>query len=298
MKLMPKNKYIAFAVAVAIVIFAVLAARAYFSYESERSEQQSSAFSKSNFMESAKQEIDADFLKLQLQDRKEKAVGKRYHKIIKGNPDLKEIALTFDDGPHPKYTRELLEILKKYNVKATFFVVGKQAKKYPHLVKMQKRQGHLIGNHTYDHVNLLTVSTQEAFIQIKAAGKTIGALCGRPPHLFRPPGGNYNRAVIDIAETLGYTTVLWTANAGDCESISRGAMKWRIYSRLGNGGIILMHDGIQKTLDILPTTIENLRAKGYKFVTIDEMLEHRHIKKRQPGNIIDKIWEMLFIRGD
>ncbi len=295
MKLMPKNRYIAFAIAGAILVF--LAANAYFSCEAGRDRKRASAFSKSDFMESAKQEIDADFVKLQLQDRKEKAVGKRYHKIIKGNPDLKEIALTFDDGPHPKYTRELLDILKKYNVKATFFVVGKQAKKYPHLVKMQKRQGHVIGNHTYDHVNLLAVSTQEAFIQIKAAGKTIGALCGKPPHLFRPPGGNYNRAVIDIAEALGYTTVLWTANAGDCASISEGAIKWRIYSRLGSGGIILMHDGIQKTLDILPATIENLRSKGYKFVTIEEMLDHRHLKQQQ-GNIIDRIWEMLFIRGD
>jgi len=297
MKLMPKNKYIAFAIAGTVLVLVFLAVKAYFSCEAGRAHQKGSAFSKSNFMESAKQEIDADFVKLQLQDRKEKAVGKRYHKIIKGNPGLKEIALTFDDGPHPKYTRELLDILKKYNVKATFFVVGKQAKKYPHLVKMQKRQGHVIGNHTYDHVSLLTVSTQEAFIQIKAAGKTIGALCGRPPHLFRPPGGNYNRAVIDIAEALGYTTVLWTANAGDCESISRGAMKWRIYSRLNNGGIILMHDGIQKTLDILPATIENLRSKGYRFVTVEEMLDHRHLKK-QPDNIIDRIWEMLFIRGD
>jgi peptidoglycan-N-acetylglucosamine deacetylase len=197
------------------------------------------------------------------------------HTLIRGDISKKEIALTFDDGPHPTYTPKLLAILKQFNAKATFFVVGEMAEKYPNLIRDEIAAGHSVGNHTYHHVNLTKISPEYVATEIKACGEVIRDITGKPPHLFRPPGGDFNRQVSMVSTALDYTTVLWTDDPGDYASPGEAVINSRLMSSVNNGGIILIHDGIQQTIDVLPKILKVLQERGYKFVTIDEMLAHK-----------------------
>lgn len=251
-----------------------------------------------NYYENAQNEVDKSFEEIMRQNEEEMKKGVIYRKIIKGSMDRKEIALTFDDGPHPFYTRKILEVLKDKDVKATFFLVGRKAAMFPRLVKMELSEGHEIGNHTFNHVNLKSLPELDAATEIKSCGKVLSAITGKYPHLFRPPGGNYDRKVIGIADSLGYTTVLWTANVGDCQGISEGTIRYRLFSKIGNGGIILFHDGIQASLDILPQMIDELRSEGYTFVTVDELIKNRNFKKgRNIFESLNILLERIFNSG-
>ncbi len=225
----------------------------------------------------AKNEVDRSALEIIAQDREELRRGIRRHKFIAGSPRRKWLALTFDDGPHQYFTPKLLAILKQYGVKATFFLVGDMAERHPELVKAELDGGHEIGNHTYDHVNLTKIPTEEVATEIQAGGDVLQSISGVRPHLFRPPGGDYDDNVSEAAESLGYTTVLWTDNAGDWMSPGRRTIERKVLGRAYNGGVILMHDGIQETIDILPQLITTLRKEGYEFVTIDEMMPRSYI---------------------
>ena len=132
--------------------------------------------------------------------------------IIKNNSNnSKEIALTFDDGPHPKETAKILGILKKYNAKATFFVVGKHVKWYPDSVIRASKEGHEIGNHTFTHPDISTLSNEQLKTEIKNCEDIIIEKTGKKPVLFRPPFGNYNeRCLKELSQDLGYTVILWS----------------------------------------------------------------------------------------
>lgn len=196
-------------------------------------------------------------------------------KLMHGDLKSRQIAITFDDGPHPKYTPRLLAILRKYKVKATFFVVGERAEQYPKLVKAEIAGGHCVGNHTFHHVNLTKIPEAYVATEITACDEVLRKILGRRPRLFRPPGGDYNDKVAEVAEALGYTTVLWTDDPGDYASPGAGLIRERIMDRIGNGGIILIHDGIDQTISILPRLLQDLSDQGYQFVTVDEMLRNR-----------------------
>lgn len=224
------------------------------------------------FWRNAKREVDKSVLELLAQHQAEVDRGLRFRKLMRGDPDRKEIALTFDDGPHPNYTPRILDILRQYRVRATFFLVGEMAEKYPALVRAEVAQGHNIGNHTYHHVSLVKIPKEYIAAEIKACGKVIQKITGRAPHLFRPPGGEYDKEVAEASDALGYTMVLWTDDPGDYASPGQQLILTRTLSRVTNGGIILLHDGIQQTIDVLPGLIERLREQGYTFVTVDEML--------------------------
>lgn len=200
--------------------------------------------------------------------------GIRYNKIFEGNIGRKQVALTFDDGPHPAYTPQILRILKQYHAKATFFVVGEQAERNPELVKAEIAAGDNVGNHTYDHVSLVKIPDDYVGTEIKACGEVLKQITGRAPHLFRPPGGVYNEQVEQQAQSLGYTTVLWTNDPGDYASPGEDVILQRTFSKINNGSIILLHDGIQQTIDVLPTILQYLKDHGYQTVTVDEMLRH------------------------
>lgn len=223
----------------------------------------------------AKKEVYRDYADLLSQNNIELAQGIIYRKFFHGNYSRKEIALTFDDGPHPAFTPMLLAVLKKYNIKATFFLVGEMAEKYPELVKTEFNMGNNIGNHTYDHIDLVNMKKEDAATEIEACGDVLESITGTRPHLFRPPGGDYDYRNAEIAEALKYAMILWTVNPGDYEEPGNSALLSRIFSRIGNGGIILLHDGIKQTIDSLPNIIETLQKQGYKFVTIDEMIKNR-----------------------
>ncbi len=192
-------------------------------------------------------------------------------KLTRGDSKYKEIALTFDDGPHTGYTKQLLSILDKYNVPATFFVVGVQAEKYPDLVKAEEAKGHLIANHTYHHVSLPKIPREYVTAEMLACTHVISHITGQSPRYFRPPGGEYNQVVADAAEALGYTMVLWTDDPGDYSSPGDDVILQRTLAHANPGGIILLHDGIAQTVRILPRLLQTLKQEGYTFVRVDQM---------------------------
>jgi len=200
------------------------------------------------------------------------ASGKNFNTFLHGNHDKKQVAITFDDGPHPAYTPKLLDILARHNAKATFFLVGEKAEQAPNLVRAQAAAGHNIGNHTYHHVNLQKIPDEDVAVEIQACGEVLKGILGQEIHLFRPPGGGYDRQIAVAAEALGYTTVFWSDNSGDYKNPGGKALEARVLKRIGNGGIILLHDGVRQTVEVLPQIIQILKNKGYELVTIDEMM--------------------------
>lgn len=231
------------------------------------------------YWQRAKQEVYRSSGELQAQRVDEIAHGIRYSTFLGGDPTVKEIAITFDDGPHPGFTPKILAILKKFNAKATFFVVGEKAEQYPGLVRQELAAGHSVGNHTYHHVNLTRVPADYVPVEIKACGDVLKDITGKAPHLFRPPGGDYDKDVALGAAGLGYTTVLWTDDPGDYASPGDKVIKARLLRNIDSGGIVLIHDGIRQTIDVLPDILKYLQDQGYKFVTVDEMIKHTRGQK-------------------
>jgi len=230
------------------------------------------------YWKQAEAEVYKSALEILDQHRAELARGIRHHKLMHGDPRGKQVAITFDDGPHPDFTPKLLAILKQFNAKATFFVVGEMAEKNPALIKSEVAGGHNVGNHTYHHVNLTKIPNEYVATEIKACGDVIKSITGKAPHLFRPPGGDYNERVAEVAEALGYIIALWTDDPGDYASPGKRLIESRVLDNITGGSIVLIHDGVQQTVDVLPPILEHLERKGYECVTIDQMMAGK-----QPG---------------
>jgi peptidoglycan/xylan/chitin deacetylase (PgdA/CDA1 family) len=226
---------------------------------------------------------------LKAQHDREVRKGEHYSKLMRGDPRVKAVALTFDDGPHPAFTTQILAILKKYKINATFFVVGKMAKQYPNLVKAEAQAGNVIGNHTYDHVNLTKIPDSGIDSEWEKGNAVIKSILGANPVFCRPPGGDYDRAVIQSAMSAGLTTVLWTDDPGDYASPGDRTIERRVLDRIEDGGIVLIHDGIQQTIDVLPQIIEHLRKRGFEFQTVAEMMQgHAETIPRNRSGRINK----------
>lgn len=194
------------------------------------------------------------------------------------NTILKKVALTFDDGPHPGYTQAIIEILKKFDIKATFFLVGKQVEKYPWLVKyIIENSRSKIANHTYSHKNLTLLNTKQILEELL---KTQDILCkevGSSDRLipyFRPPGGHFNSRVVSTAEKIGLKMVLWSVFTNDHNPAVTKEKLLKTVQDLVNSEkeIILLHSGSRVTLEVLPEIIKFLKENGYEFVTVDEIL--------------------------
>jgi len=195
--------------------------------------------------------------------------------LQRGDTTRKEIALTFDDGPHPGYTDQLLNVLHECHVPATFFVVGEMAERYPELVRAEIAAGNTVGNHTYHHISLIKVNAVDDAAEIAACGDVLQQITGKRPYLFRPPGGQSDLFSLDAAGAQGYTTVLWTDDPGDYASPGIDAIVQRTLHCARPGGILLLHDGIGQTIEALPTIVDALRARGFTFVTVDQMLREQ-----------------------
>jgi peptidoglycan/xylan/chitin deacetylase (PgdA/CDA1 family) len=190
----------------------------------------------------------------------------------------KVVALTFDDGPHPVFTPAILKILGKYKIKATFFMVGKQMEKYPAIVKQAIDAGNEIGNHTYTHPHNIEADTDAQMIrELDKCEQIIENMTGKRAHLFRPPRGLINGSVLTIANEEGYKTILWTVCADHHDAPTPEDMARRVMRRIKPGAIVLTHDGMtgMRWRDVPATEeiIRQLQAKGYKFVTISELLK-------------------------
>ncbi len=230
--------------------------------------------------EQAKAEVRNGVLDLLTRKRATLESGLSEYRVTHGTRDRREVALTFDDGPHPVFTPRLLDVLERAKVKATFFLVGEMAEKRPDLVKAQLAAGHCIGNHTYHHVNLSRLPIGTVAAEIKACGNVLRDITGQSPRWFRPPGGDIDTDGYLAARALGYKTVLWDVFPADSRSPGRLTIRSRVLDETSPGGIVLLHDGIQQTLDVLPEIIATLKARGYRFVTLDEMLRPRGVASR------------------
>lgn len=203
--------------------------------------------------------------------------GIKFAKLVRGNDKLKQLALTFDDGPHPSFTPQLLEVLRRENVRATFFVVGKMVDRNPQLVQAEVAGGHEVANHTYNHRRLPTLSDADIEKELRGGALAIQRAVKSPTRLYRPPGGEYDADVINVTRRLGYCMVLWTDDPGDYANPGSKTIVERALRTVGNGGILLLHDGVKETLGILPDLIRGLKARGYTFVTCSEMARERGV---------------------
>lgn len=219
----------------------------------------------------AQQEIYRSPEELVAQDAREKRRGQVLPKLTRGNPARKLIALTFDDGPHPSLTPQLLEILKKASIRATFFVVGKMVEKSPDLLRAINDAGHEIGNHTFSHVTLTKIPLADIETEYRANNDIVLKTIGKTMTLCRPPGGDYDDQVIAGALEVGLTTVLWTDDPGDYATPGSEVIQKRTLDKLSNGAIILLHDGISQTLAVLPQIISYAKKQGFEFVTVSEL---------------------------
>lgn len=182
------------------------------------------------------------------------------------------IAFTFDDGPHPVMTERLLAVLRQEHVPATFFVVGKMAARYPQLVRAIAREGHEIANHTYNHLNLASLSNEAVMNELGQTREVIRRLTGQDSVLFRPPGGGYSRKMVRWTARAGYRMVLWSVLTDDVDGASFHKMRARILRGADDGGIVLMHSGVETTIQALPEIIALLRDRGYHFVNVSTLL--------------------------
>ena len=192
----------------------------------------------------------------------------------------KIIALTFDDGPDPEDTPQILDLLKQYHAKATFFVVGKQVQEHPELAKRQVAEGHELANHTFDHMYFNRRSSPEVIVrELRETQEAIYQVTGKKTYLFRPPGGYYNDRMIQICKKEGYLVVMWSWHQDTWDWNRPGVAKIvnKVLNNARNGDIVLMHDHVEgksQTVDALKQILPELQKRGYRFVTVSELVEY------------------------
>lgn len=195
--------------------------------------------------------------------------------ILGGIPDGGKVALTIDDGPHPLITPLYLDILRRENVKATFFVVGEKCEEFPGLVREIAREGHELANHTYAHRRFSTLPPEEVYAEIRGCSRIVGSLTGQVMRYMRPPGGDYTAASLEIADRLGMVTALWTHNAGDWTIRVPETVAFHATHQLTSGDIILMHQGELHSLRALPMIIARVRARGLEPARLADIVGDR-----------------------
>ncbi len=199
--------------------------------------------------------------------------------FLSGQKDDFRVALTFDDGPDPRYTTRILDILKKHDARATFFLVGARAKAYPDIVKRMRDEGHSVGNHTFWHPNLAKEGTQRMHWELTQTSKVLHDILGYRTSLFRAPYGSLNEELVELAGSMGYKFIGWSVDSNDWMQLSSEQIKKNVLSNVNPGSIILMHDGGHWTMDLLGTVdaleeiIIRLKEDGIEFVTVDELLD-------------------------
>lgn len=213
---------------------------------------------------------------------KDRAYYERRGEIIWEVPgENKRIALTFDDGPYPETTELILDLLKEYHAKATFFVVGTRVESFPETVKREVAEGHEVANHTFNHVYFLQKKNSETMqSEIVRTEQALEQLTGKKPLLFRPPGGFYNEQMIAIAKKYGYTTVLWSWHQDTNDWRAPGVQKIvnKVLNNARNGDIILLHDYVPRsmqTVEALKLILPELQKRGFEMVTVSDLIHNR-----------------------
>ena len=181
----------------------------------------------------------------------------------------KKIALTFDDGPHPVYTEQMLELLEKEKVPATFFLLGQNIEKHGDVVKEISEKGHLMGNHTYHHVQITNLSAAQAYEEINKTSNLIEDLTGKGTEYVRPPFGTWNDG---LESDLNLIPVMWTIDTLDWTTRNVDWIVNQVVKKAKENDIILMHDSYKSTVQAVERIIELLEADGFEFVTVDEVI--------------------------
>ncbi|MCL6632040.1 MAG: polysaccharide deacetylase family protein [Alicyclobacillus herbarius] len=194
--------------------------------------------------------------------------------VYAATPTKKVVYLTFDDGPNPLWTPQVLSILAREHVHATFFVLGFRAQKYPWLVRRMHREGHEIGNHGYYHTFIVDQNQRWVEAQVRRADQAIQAACGVRPMYFRPPGGILNPHNVEAVRKLGHPIAMWTVDTNDWRATRANSILQVVERDTRPGSIILMHDGIDTssryTVQALPQVIHYLKQSGYTFAVLPE----------------------------
>jgi peptidoglycan/xylan/chitin deacetylase (PgdA/CDA1 family) len=200
--------------------------------------------------------------------------------FLHGDRSIREVALTFDDGPDPISTPAILEILKKERVHATFFVTGKQSLRYPQILKRIQTEGHEIGNHSYDHANFKKLPLSQTQGEVEQTDRILKEMLGHKPTLFRAPYGNLSEDQLQqIVLREGYKVIGWDVDSIDWKAKNPNSIVQTILAQVHPGSIILEHSLPVKeakqnaTIQSLPVVIRSLRDQGYTFVTVSQLLQ-------------------------
>lgn len=192
-----------------------------------------------------------------------------------GAGDKKRVALTFDDGPHPRYTPQILDILAEYGVEATFFAVGTNAEMYPKLIAREVAEGHEVGNHTYNHYHTANLDAETFRRDVMACDSVLHKITGENVRLFRPPEGVCTEEIRTFCEQKNYRIILWSVDTRDWAHTPVDTICRNVMENTKNGSIILMHDFIGKnspTPAVLRRIIPELQEAGFEFVTVSQLL--------------------------
>lgn len=184
----------------------------------------------------------------------------------------KKISISFDCAWGTEYTDELLDVLERENVRATFFMVEFWTEKYPEYVKKIDEKGHEIGTHSATHSYMSKLSEEEIRQELTSSSQTIEEVTGKKTQLFRPPYGDYDDLLIDTAKSMGLYSIQWDVDSLDWKDLSANDIAMRVINRVQNGSIILCHNNGLHTAEALPVILDTLKNKGYEFVPVGELI--------------------------
>ncbi len=197
---------------------------------------------------------------------------------LRGAPGTNRIALTFDDGPDLKYTPQVLDVLRDYQVPATFFLIGNRAERFPNVVGRILAEGHVIGNHSWSHPDLRRVSKDRLISEIRRTEEVLENITGRKTALIRPPYGAVTAPVLEQMKEMNYKVINWSVDSVDWRDQSADQILINTLPDVRGGGILLFHStggegqSMAATVEVLPELIETLKMLGYSFATVDELL--------------------------
>ena len=198
--------------------------------------------------------------------------------LHKGSSEVKQVALTFDDGPDVRYTPVILDILREHRVPATFFLIGSQIEHHPAVVERILAEGHVIANHSWSHPNFTQLAPPDVRREIQRTETAIFDLTGKRTALFRPPYGKLTEENVQTLVSLGYKQIYWSTDSQDWDAKDPDQLLINILPDIGRGSIVVMHSAggrnqnLDATVAALPDLIHTLRVQGYRFVTVDELL--------------------------
>lgn len=198
--------------------------------------------------------------------------GSRFLPIYSVKTEEKKIAVTFNCAWEADDIPQILEILKKYEAKATFFVLGQWAEDNPSAVKMIEEAGHEIGTHSNTHPDMAKLSPEEIKNELYRSCKRIEKACGKKPKLFRAPEGSYSNELIKTALEEGFTTIQWDVDSRDWKNPGAAEITEKVTKNAEKGSIILFHSGKENTVEALPLVLENFKSRGFELVEVSKLI--------------------------